>query len=621
MKKKLLGPAFNEKFIKVTKKTGHYQSQKEKSWEDLLIPNFQNIPPIVNDNRWRVISVIIIVLILFFVIFLRLFHLQVVKGQEMRELADGNRVKVRIIHAPRGVIYDRNSKVLAANSPGFRLIDSKTKKATFISRDESLALEVNNSPEVNSLEVDTLRNYPKGDELSHILGYVGEISEEEMKQPEYSDYRPGDKIGKAGIEYQYEKILRGKDGGEIIEVDSKGRKIRTIRSVDPIPGQNLYLTIDADLQHVAFVNLKSAINKAKSCCGTAILENPTNGEILSLVSYPTFNNNLFIGNQNENEVSEILSDPSAPILNRAIGGTYPPGSTYKIVSSLAGLGSGKISDKTIYIDNGIMSLGPYTFANWYFSEYGKTEGAVDIYKALKRSNDIYFYNVGQLIGEKVLADYSKKVKIGQKLGIDIPGEEEGLVPTNEWKLENYQQVWYPGDTLHMAIGQGFLLTTPLQVLAFTSLIADNGNLYQPRLAKTITDVEGKTIREFTPKLLTSKIVSSDIIKIIQKGLEAVPMDGGTGWPFFTFPIKTAGKTGTAEIGDAKGSTHAWYTAYAPADDPKITATVLVEAGGEGSSVAAPVVKEVFRYFLSPDKSKLLKDIAPLATESAKTLGE
>ena len=258
-----------------------------------------------------------------------------------------------------------------------------------------------------------------------------------------------------------------------------------------------------------------------------------------------------------------------------------------------------------------MHLGAFSFANWYFTEYGKTEGAVDIYKALQRSNDIYYYQIGHRIGEQVLVDWSKKIMLGSKLGIDLEGEESGLVPTDEWKRENTGEGWYPGDTLHMAIGQGFLLTTPLQVLGMTSFIAADGVLYKPQLVLT----------NFKPKIIVANVASKENIEVVKEGLKLVPKDGGTAWPFFTFPVATAGKTGTAEFGDPKGKTHGWYTAYAPVDNPKIVMTVLVEAGGEGSNVAAPVVKEGFRWYLSEDKNKLIKDTYNIATDSAKALGE
>lgn len=622
MKKKTLGLAFKDEMSKVTRKTGHFQEQKEKSWTDSLIPNYTDEPADLSSDNWKSILAGVFTIILFFGIFLRLFHLQVVMGSQMRQLADGNRVKVQIIHAPRGVIYDRNGKVLAANSPGFRLTDQATKKTRYISREDALDLEVKNDPQAANLEVDNIRYYPAGEETAHALGYLGQISADQLKDDKYKSYTSGDLIGQTGIEYYYEEYLKGKDGGEIYEIDSKGKKVRILREIPPIAGKNLYLSIDSDLQHLTYTKLKEATAKVGSCCAAAVIENPQTGEILTDVSIPSYDNNIFTKNVNENAIADILTRSDSPVLNRSISGTYPPGSTFKIVSSMAALGSGKITPQTIFQDNGVMALGPYTFSNWYFTEYGKTEGPVDIIKAIARSNDIYFYHVGQEVGEKTLGDYAKKLGMGKTLGIDLPGEATGLVPTDQWKQDNFGQVWYPGDTLHMAIGQGFTLATPLQVLGFTSYVAAGGNLYQPHLLLRMTDDNERVTKTYDPRVLSSKVVSETNLALVRKGLEEVPLTGGTAWPFFIFPIKTAGKTGTAEYGDPKNKTHAWYTAYAPIDDPKIAATVLIEGGGEGSNVSAPIVKEVFRWFLSPDKTKLIKDVSPIiATESAKTLGE
>ncbi|MCL4366187.1 penicillin-binding transpeptidase domain-containing protein [Patescibacteria group bacterium] len=391
-------------------------------------------------------------------------------------------------------------------------------------------------------------------------------------------------------------------------MDSLGRKIRTLRQNPPIPGQNIYLALDASLQEKLYGLVKESLGKSESCCGAAVALDPSDGKILALVSLPSFDPNLFTQNQDDSAISEIFSRITAPILNRVIGGTYPPGSTFKIVTSLAALASDKINADTTFEDKGEMFLGPYRFTNWYFNQYGKVEGFVNLTKALMRSNDTYFYKAAQIIGETSLADWAKKLYLGKKLEIDLPGEETGLIPDNDWKQENYDQPWYPGDTLHMSIGQGFVLSTPLQILGITSYIAADGILYKPEV-----------LLNEKPKILASNLLPKEQINLIKEGLKLVPKEGGTAWPFFAFPIPTAGKTGTAEYGD-KGKTHAWYTSFAPVDDPKIALTVLIEGGGEGSSVAAPIAKEAYRWYFSPDKNRLIKDLYT-ATDSGKTLGE
>lgn len=620
-KKRSLGYGFPDEVAKVTFEKRRFKKGETFDWKDLLLPNFdQNFEREGQKDIWRVTAAVSLCLILFAVMLMRLFHLQIFEGVVNRRLADGNRIAIKLIHAPRGVIFDRNGRVLASNSPAFRLLSSESKKARLISREEALELEVKNDPGFYDLEIDHVRSYHLGEKLAHVLGYVGEISQELLESREFQDYKLGDRIGIGGVEDYYEHILKGVDGGEIIEVDSLGRKIRTIRKDLPRPGQNIYLTIDANLQEKVYQMVEDTLTRVGSCCGAAVALDPASGQILSLVSLPSFNPDIFTRDFDESAIANLLTDQTAPILNRVIGGTYPPGSTFKIVSSLAALDSGKINPNTIFYDNGVIYLGTFKFTNWYFNQYGKTEGAVNLKKALQRSNDTYFYEVARITGEKPIGQWAKKLNLGQKLGIDLAGEIEGLVPNDEWKRRTFGEGWYPGDTLHLVIGQGFILTTPLQILGMTSFVAQNGTLYKPQLV--LKTVYGNSITsEFKPKALLAHLVSQDRLNSIKEGLELVPKTGGTAWPFFTFPIPTAGKTGTAEYGDPKGRVHAWYTGYAPADDPKIAMTVLIEGGGEGSSVAAPIVKETFRWYFSEDKNKLIQDVYIPATESAKPEGE
>lgn len=612
-KRRKLGHAFSDEVAKVTSQIGHFKRGEPSDWTDVLLPNFRSEERNVNQQSvWRTVFLMSFLLILFFSLFLRLFHLQIVSGASNRELADGNRIQVKIIHAPRGVIYDRNGKILAANSPAFRLNDpnSTAHKTRLVSREQAMELEVKNDPRALNLEVDNVRSYPMGEKFAHVVGYVGEVSDSQLQETQFKNYRAGDQIGKIGIEAQYEKLLRGKDGGEIIEIDSKGRKLRALRMQPPVPGQNVYLALDASLQEKLYDLIKDSLTKSGNCCGTAVAQEPATGKVLALVSFPSFDPNLFTKSEDDQAIAQIFSNPNSPILNRAIGGTYPPGSTYKIITSLAALASGKVQADTTVEDKGEMYLGPYRFTNWYFNQYGKVEGAVNLAKAIQRSNDTYFYKISQIIGESSLQDWSRKLHLGSALGIDLPGEDTGLVPDDEWKQKNYKTPWYPGDTLHMSIGQGFVLATPLQVLGITSFIASEGNLYKPQL-----------LLNDKPQIIASNLLSKDKLNLVYEGLKLVPKEGGTAWPFFVFPFPTAGKTGTAEFGDPKNKTHAWYTSFAPATDPKIALTVLMEAAGEGSNEAAPIAKEVYRWYFSPDKNNLIKDIYNIATQSAKAEGE
>lgn len=614
--KSFFGKAFGDEFKRVSTKYTHFNKDRGGSgWEESLITGVSSrlsTNHLMSD--WRKLALVFILIVITLGFFTRLFHLQIVEGKENRERADFNRIQVRTVHAPRGVIYDRNGKVLAQNEPGFRLSEKGAagSATAYISRDEALKMEVDGDPRFELLEIDNIRAYPMGEVTAHVLGYVSEITGEELKDGKFKGYQGGDKIGRGGVEEAYEKILKGVDGGEVIEIDANGKRIRTLRQKEAVPGQNLHLSIDAELQKKSFEVLSGAVKKTKSCCAALVAQNPQTGEILSMVSLPSYD---------PSKVNEALVAGNSPILNRAIAGLYPPGSTFKIASSLAGLSSGKITPQTQFEDTGVMSLGTFTFANWYFTQYGKKEGVVDLVRALQRSNDIYYYHLGQLTGEKVLGDAAKKLGLGEQLGLDIPGEVSGLIPDNEWKVKNIGDVWYPGDSLHMSIGQGFVLTTPLQILNMTSIIAASGKEYPPHIALKITSPSGRTIKEYKYEGSMVKGFRGEDIKVIQKGLALVPKDGGTAWPFFTFPVPTAGKTGTAEFGDPKNRTHAWYTAYGSIDHPQIAVTTIVEAGGEGSSTTAPVVKEVMRYFFSSDKNNLIKDTNQAASDSARTLGE
>lgn len=616
-KKRKLGKAFPEGLKKISSKSSVFKKAhgiNPQDWEDSFLPNYQ-LPLLSNTiSSWKVLTLFLIFLLAQFIIFIRLFHIQIVEGVKNKELADSNRVVTRIIHAPRGVIYDRNKVILAENNPGYRLHGKS------LSRDEALKLEATNK-DLNDLEVDTIRSYPNGVFASHLLGYLGEISPDELKDPKYSGYKLGDRIGRSGVENAFESVLRGTDGAERIEVDATGKKLRTLRVVDPVPGLNIHLCLDASLQKIAYETLKKGVEKVGSCCGSLIAEDPRSGEILALVSLPDFDANVFNDPQRLSETQSLFTNNLSPLLNRAIAGTYPPGSTFKIATALAGLSSGAITPQTKIEDTGIIYLGPFSFANWYFSEYGKKEGMVDIIKAIQRSNDIFFYRVGEKVGVDKLSQVAKKIGLGKKIGIDIPGEVDGLIPDNSWKVNNTGEPWYPGDTLHMAIGQGFTLVTPLQILAETAFVANDGKLMTPHLVTKITAPNKNLIKEFHYEPIVHDLFNPQDLGLVKKGLTLVPRYGGTAWPFFTFSIPTAGKTGTAEYGDPKGRTHAWYTSYAPVQNPQIAMTVLIEAGGEGSNASAPVAKEIYRWFFSADKNKLIRDIPPPATDSGKTLGE
>lgn len=516
-------------------------------------------------------------------IIIRLFFLQIIKGNDYRNLSDANRTRTISIHAPRGVIFDRNGTPLVFNFPGFR--EKVGEKTLLLNKDDALKLL---SEGKTNLEIDTLRNYPYKDATAHVLGYVGQISEEELKQKDSSNYRGGDLVGKIGIEKEYESSLKGIDGRELVEIDSMGRVVRKLGQTDPISGQNIALTLDVALQ-------KAAFDAAKDVKKGAVIVSTPKGEILALVSKPSFDDNLFTmgegysteQNSSYNSVSQILMDSAnQPLLNRVIGGTYPPGSTFKLVTAAAGL-QDKIIDKNFTIeDTGILKLGTFSFGNWYFLQYGRTDGEVNVVKAIQRSNDIFFYKLAEMIGVDKLSQFAGKFGLGKKQGIDLAGEQAGTVPTEEWKKSVIGEQWYLGDTYHYGIGQGFLLTTPLQINTMTQALANKGVLYQPHLLKNIN-----------PNILSQNILNAENFDLIRQGMVAACSTGGVAWPLFDFkvkgkPVSVACKTGTAQHGGEETLPHAWITLFAPADNPQIVVTVLSEQSGEGSNVAAPIAKKV-----------------------------
>jgi len=549
--------------------------------------------------------------VIFVFLFLKLFSLQIVNGLYYRNLSNSNRTKTIIVHAPRGIIFDRNGNPLTFNVPGFR--ETISGKTIILKREDALSLIAKGKKD---LETDSLREYPYKDEMAHVVGYIGQISKEQLSNPNYSSYSPGDLIGQFGIEKQYESKLRGTDGKELIEIDAKGNTIRKLGQSDPIPGQNVTLTIDAGLQNAVFAAAKD-IKK-----GAVIVSNPK-GEILAMVSKPSFDPNLFTMGSSYKETSatsyqtleQILTDnQNQPLLDRSIAGTYPPGSTFKPVVAAAALNNGIIDENFQVDDTGILKIGDFSFANWYYTGYGRTEGLLNVVTAIKRSNDIFFYKLAEKVGVDKISETAKKFGLGSILGIDLAGEAAGVLPTEEWKLKNYGEAWYLGDTYHYGIGQGFLLTTPLQVNGWTQAIANSGVLYQPHLLKN------------QPlKIIGENLLNSYSSNLIKTGMVEACSPGGVAWPLFDYKVHNskltidnknilevplssgsadmrqvvlACKTGTAETGDPNANPHAWVTLFAPAYNPQIMVTVLSENSGEGSNVAAPIAKQILDYWFS-----------------------
>jgi len=555
--------------------------------------------PRETGNRWwlgagRALIFATALFVAFFILMWRLFDLTIIQGHAFRALADNNRTRELIIHAPRGILYDRTGKPLVENIEEDRRVGNFT-------------------------EVDWRRHYLYPDSLSRVTGYTGELTETEVKDEYYSlrDYHAGDKIGRAGAEAFFEERLRGRDGKELVEVDATGQMLRVLGRQEAIAGEDITLSVDASLS----LSVAHAFPAGEK--GAVVVTKPTTGEVFALYSAPSFDPNRFSLGMSAGEYTRLVNDPAQPLFDRAISGTYPPGSTFKIILAIAGLEEEAVKPDTIVDDNGTIVIGPFTFSNWYFTQYGKTEGPVDIVKALARSNDIFFYKVGEWLGITKIAKWARIVGIGTSLGIELPGEATGLVPDPAWKaaafntpadLIAHNDEWYLGDTYHVAIGQGYLLTTPLQMNAWTNIIANGGKLCRP----TITKVSGA-------KTECKNIgLKPETLKLISTGLEEACATGGTGWPLFDFEasssaglrrIPVACKTGTSEFGDPQNRTHAWFTTFAPlpaeavakeggtdkkvlSGDPELSITVLVEGAGEGSNVAAPVAKKIYEDWFS-----------------------
>ncbi len=534
-------------------------------------------------------------------------------------------------------------KPLTQNIAQYRLIkpceqksqeeEAGTSCISRISEEEKNTLVKNGLPLGSFLEVDYLRRYLFPEATAHVVGYTGEITKEELDDPYYQlrNYRGGDTIGRIGAELVYEDVLKGRNGRELVEVSADGKILRILGQEKELPGEPLILTIDADLSSVV------AANFPKDVKGAVVVSKPQTGEILAIYSSPTFSPNSFTLGMSQKEYTTLLSDPDMPMFNRAIGGVYPPGSTYKIVTSLAALTDGAITPLTIYEDTGEIRIGPFVFPNWFYKQYGGKDGNVDVVKALKRSNDIFFYKAGEALGITKLAQWSERFGVGKPLGIELPGEASGLMPGPGWKADRFStpqdillknNEWYVGDTYHVSIGQGYLLTTPLQVNFWTNIVANGGKLCKPTIRKPLVSFLGQSQTD-----CRDVGVGAKTLDVVMEGMREACDTGGTGYPFIGFgmrktpqgtllsadastsgtliPIPIACKTGTAEYGDSEDKTHAWFTAFGPipthivkenaafldesaiTGDPQISVTVLLEESGEGSDKAAPIAKKIF----------------------------
>ncbi len=590
MKTKNIGHAFSDHVFEKRIKTRRGFNQRKPRHLYRLIP-------------------LLLLSILFIVLALRLFTLQIVRASYYSKLSDANRIRTVLIPAPRGIIFDRNGEALVRNVPAFSIL--KDNRVLWLDQEEALERLTKGEGIIASVK----RDYVYKDIFSHVLGYVGQVNSDEVFLPDFKDYGLSDFTGRMGLEEEYEKFLHGRNGKELYEVDAKGNKVRLLGQEEALEGAVLNTTLDLDVQK----SVSNAMEDVEK--GAVVVSDPRDGAILALYSKPSFDPNLFTKEASykpsgdyKNKEEILLDDSVFPLLNRAISGVYPPGSTYKIVTGLAALSTEKISEDTEFEDTGVLSIGGSNFGTWNYLESGKTEGALNVIRALIRSNDIFFYQAAIKTGVESLHDWSKALGLGRKTGIDLPGEVGGTVPDPSWKEEELSEQWYLGDTINMSIGQGYLESTPLQINRITQVIANGGVLLKPYLVKG------------TGKVIRKNYISSDYVQVVKEGLKGACEPGGTGYPLFNFKVKndklkvdgldytqpasagagmvqvsTGCKTGTSESHGVDAEPHAWFTVFAPYYNPEIVVTVLVENGGQGSQVAAPIAKEILTEYFENKK--------------------
>lgn len=483
------------------------------------------------------------------------------------------------------------------------------------------------------VQAEPVREYLYGSLVSHILGYIGPIPQEQSATYLDQDYDINQAlVGLTGIEYTYEQELRGRSGQKLIEVDVAGREIQTVGEPEPsAPGHSLRLTLDLDLQQAMEEALQGQLRASFKKQGVAIAMNPQTGEILGIVSLPSYDNNAFTGGITSDTLQELQGDPDRPLVNHAISGMFPPGSVFKIVPASAGLEEQVITDSTRLHCGGILWLPnryypedpslAQPFYCWIYHDYHGRHGSLSVVSAIAQSCDIFFYQVGggyrdrfEGLGEERLGYYAELFGYGEVSGIDLPAESTGLVPTVKWKRVNYSESWVTGDTYNMSIGQGFVLATPLQVLNATAAVANGGTLYRPQLVREIIDSDGNTVRAFAPDVIRQVPVSAQNLELVRQGMRgAVAGPAGTAHAINVPGVAVAGKTGTAEYfidrnkdglpdRDREGNlpTHAWFTAFAPYNNPEIAVVVFVFGGGEGSATAIPVANEILNYYFERD---------------------
>lgn len=599
----------------------------------------------------RLHTLLVVCLVLFAVLLGRMVYLQLWRGDYYAKQSDGNRLRQSRILAPRGIIYDSEGKELVNNLPGYAVVLQKQSsyKPETLQRlsnllqmpveeinakikasenfyepimlknnlDQQMVTKIEEQrrymPEV-MLSVQPIRNYPYHELAVHALGYVGEVSAYEIEQGLFKNITQGSLVGKAGLEKTYDKYLRGEDGAFMEEVDVAGNVVKHYDSVQPVPGKNLKLTLDYQLQkeleaftdkHLAYLRNSGIAPGARAAAVIAI--DPRNGAVRAMVSRPGYDPNWFVHGISSKNWNSINNDTNFPMNNKVITGEYPPGSTFKIVTGSAAFELKKVGLNEPIFDGGFHPMVP-TMGN----AGGEVLGWLTFIKALAMSDNVYFYELGYRVGIDNIEKYAHIFGFGERTGIDLEGESKGLVASKKVKREIWDEDWRLGDTFNAAIGQGFNLTTPIQLSVMLSIVANGGTKYQPYLVDSIINSDGSLFEK--PKRAEGKHidVSQQTIDYIRMGMSATTQEGGTASYFAGLPKPIAGKTGTAE--NSHGRDHGLFVAYGPVDDPELVVVCIVEQGGFGSVAAGPIVYKAFEEFFQekgymprPDKAAPKKD--------------
>ena len=578
---------------------------------------------------------------------LRLYYLQLIKHHEMAELSDRNRIRLQRLPALRGLVFDARHRALVDTRPSFDAvvvpedspdISATTERLQKLLGQDGLEKKLDDAadqgrPEFEpvtvqerlnwhqvvmlethqlempgvSLQVNPRRHYIYGPIAAHLLGYVGEVTVRDLNR--LPDYRTGDEIGKFGLERTLEENLHGDSGGQEIEVDSVGRRLRLLREIPERPGNSVVLTLDLDLQRVAEEGIGDR-------AGSLVAIDPNTGYILAMASHPAFDPNTFAGGITNAVWRTLTTDPNHPLSNRAIQGVYPPGSTFKIVGSIAGLEDHAINPDTSFGCSGGIYFGGREYRCWRKQGHG----SISLHRAIVESCDVFFYNVGQRLGIDRLSVWAHALGLGQKTGIDLDNERSGTIPSSAWKQQRFGERWYPAETLSAAIGQGYVGATPLQLAQMTATVANGGILYKPQFVREIDTLDGTVAKAYPPIIERRVQIDPDVLDRVRAGMAGVVNEAsGTAHGAKLDNVIVAGKTGTAQvIKEAQGARtketalperyrdHAWFVAFAPADHPQIAIACIIEHAGHGGSAAAPVVKAVLQKFfeLNPPQGGL-----------------